>query len=529
MKKIIIGIMCLMICAIVIPITHAQGSHELEIISRGNFNFFWSNQSGVLDMKIASSTEETYHPNDRKWNGLPSITVTPGGRLWAVWMTGGMLEPDKHNYNVMYYSDDGGDTWSEEFLILEAADESKQIYTPNLFIDQDGLMWYYINYGGTHGIIITNPDCDNPSKELELSPSVISLTPNPLAHIPTILSEDKGGIWLAPLESTQHLLTQRIFVSTNKILWEPFSSLITGSPSIKRFNESQIVELNDGRLMILSRLDGGSGIERAYSSDNGATWSNFETDLSEPYIGPGSKFEIRRLNSGSILLINHNSTTSREKITAYLSLDDGETWPHKLVLDERILNGGYWGVSYPNFTQDSNGTIYVVWDQRTPLVEINFARFTENDMISGQLAENSIRFKNIVRNSDYVDIQSVDGIEKYEYRFEVGVSSNEIMHQLPTILTIKNTHNESITVEGEFMMNDFDSSQPGVFKANFMSSQLPDKWIDSHGLLQITIKIEDKNIDNNLLWLFLGIGIVVLSGIACIRVYKTIQRKKGIK
>jgi hypothetical protein len=524
MKKIILITTLLLGIFILNPQHKIFSTNEIAVISRGNFEFFWSNQPGVLDKTIASDTTETYNPNERKWNGLPAITITPGGRLWAVWMTGGMLEPDKHNYNVMYYSDDFGNTWSEEFLILKATDEEKQIYTPNLFVDPEGNMWFYINYGGTHGIIIKNPDCKNPSKELELSPSVIGLTNYPMAHIPTILS---SGVWLVPVESKSHLLTQQIYASTNKVLWEPFSSITTCSPAIKRFNESQIVELSDKRLMILSRLDGGSGIERAYSKNGGSSWTAFETDLEEPYIGPGSKFEIRKLKSGSILMINHNSTSSREKLTAYLSKDDGETWPYKLVLDDRKLNVGYWGVSYPNFTEGSDGTIYVVWDQRTPLVEINLARFTENDLISGKLSETSFTYKNIVRNSDYLDIKTVLGIEKRTYNYELGIKANEIIAKLPTKLKLVNSNNESLVVTGEFTIKNFDSNKEGTYEAYFVTDEIPEKWIDSYELLKVDIIIKEKQ--NNKLPLFLVIfsSITILGVIIIVIINKILKRKKG--
>src|SRR5690554_5321602 len=109
-------------------------NNEIDI---GDFRIFWSSAID-LDKSINAETIETYHPSNRKWVGLPTIARTPGGRLWIAFMTGGFLEPDTLNYNVLYYSDDNGETWSEEFLIIEAKNENRAVYDPRMFMDDDG-------------------------------------------------------------------------------------------------------------------------------------------------------------------------------------------------------------------------------------------------------------------------------------------------------------------------------------------------------------------------------------------------------
>ena len=91
------------------------------------------------------------------------------------------------------------------------------------------------------------------------------------------------------------------------------------------------------RSILASRLEGGAGggIERSISKDYGYTWSSYEINLEEPFIGPGSKVHLMGLASGSLVMINHATTTSRALLYAYLSVDNGETWPYKVALDLR--------------------------------------------------------------------------------------------------------------------------------------------------------------------------------------------------
>ena len=97
---------------------------------------------------------------------------------------------------------------------------------------------------------------------------------------------------------------------------------------------------------------------------------------------PTARFFVRRLQSGALLLIKHgplNERTSREKLMAFVSDDDGRTWEGGLMLDEREK------VTYPDGVQAPDGTIYIVYDyNRTPNGEVLMATFTEDDARAGK-------------------------------------------------------------------------------------------------------------------------------------------------
>ena len=66
-------------------------------------------------------------------------------------------------------------------------------------------------------------------------------------------------------------------------------------------------------------------------------------------------------------------------MTAYLSTDDGQTWSHGLLLDDRAL------VSYPDGVQAPDGTIRIIYDwNRHTDAEILMARFREDDVLAGK-------------------------------------------------------------------------------------------------------------------------------------------------
>src|SRR4029079_13547510 len=122
------------------------------------------------------------------------------------------------------------------------------------------------------------------------------------------------------------------------------------------------------------------GIAQAESFDHGATWVNERPFTNER--GVNTRFFLRKLKSGSLLLVVNDAPRGRSHMTAMLSEDDGKTWPYKLLLDDRK------GVSYPDGTEASNGCIHITSDNgryEKDEQEILFAKSTEADIKAGKL------------------------------------------------------------------------------------------------------------------------------------------------
>jgi sialidase-1 len=103
--------------------------------------------------------------------------------------------------------------------------------------------------------------------------------------------------------------------------------------------EPEVVELNDGRLLMIIRTQLGQ-IATAYSKDEGETWLNGEP-LSVN--APEAPTTIRRIPStGDLLLIWNNTFTKatvnggkRTPLTAAVSSDEGKTWKRIRNLEQR--------------------------------------------------------------------------------------------------------------------------------------------------------------------------------------------------
>ncbi len=96
------------------------------------------------------------------------------------------------------------------------------------------------------------------------------------------------------------------------------------------------------------------GIGESVSCDGGRTWSDL-TPSAIPHVN--SRFFIRRLKSGRMLLVKNGSPAERlaqrSHMSAWLSADEGRTWTGGLLLDERSA------VSYPDGFESPDGS----WDR----------------------------------------------------------------------------------------------------------------------------------------------------------------------
>ncbi len=465
----------------------------------GNYWAFWTDWDGAKDTTLSSSTKETYDPMDRLWSGLPTVCLTEGGRLWAGFMTGGHLEPDKLNYNAFHYSDDGGLTWSEESLVIEHKDAGMNLYQPHLFM-VDGVMHLWLNNAGQNAIQIPNPDCENPSQELQLSKAKKVLNRN-AAHRPTILSEKWDNIWLFSAENSNDS-ANAIFASTNGEKWEQYSS-VESTNGARRWWEAQIIEAADGTLIHMSRLEEGAddGMQLAYSYDGGETWTETQASNGRPFTSYSNKSHMQRLDSGNLLLIVGCSTSARENLTAFLSEDNGKTWPYSLSLDARKPNE-WFGCGYPEAAnlQGPNGEIYVVWDSRESFREIGCAKFTEADIKAGKIVtKDCYTYGNVLRNANangfiYKDISGV--VEKFtrEYSFELGTEKDQINDVLPDKLTaVYGDDDKQVTMIGMWTCPDFNPNVAGRYTFRFDSPDMPSGYGDSYGHLLVTVNLGNPN------------------------------------
>lgn len=299
-----------------------------------------SDLQGDIDVGLSRSTDggETWEPMEiimdmGEWGGLPPSQNGIGdpaimvdrktGTIWvaALWIHGypdthawfssqqGMA-PEETGQFVLVKSEDDGKTWSEPINITE------QIKQPE---------WYLLLMGPGNGITM---------KDGTLVFAAQYKDENELPYSTIVYSYDRGETWEI------------------------------GTPVRSNTTEAQVVELEEGRLMINMRDNRGGARSIYTTSDMGETWTEHESSrtlLQEPV----SMASLIRSNEPSqdfdhnyLLFSNPNSTAARVNMTLKLSKDYGKSWPleHQLLLDKKQ------GFGYSSLTMVDEQTVGILYE-----------------------------------------------------------------------------------------------------------------------------------------------------------------------
>ena len=328
----------------------------------------------------------------RRWQGIPSIERTKNGRIFAAFYSGSDSEY-LGNYCLVVKSDDDGHSFTEPIAVTYDG-EDRRTYDPCLWIDPTGRLWLF--WGTMPAGLIHYTVCDDPDADTLVWSPVQALDYGLMLNKPTVL---KNGDWLLPvsvwdpsfdLRSLGCALEQHAptgaHVLRSRDNGKTFERIATVVAPERSFDEHMLLEKNDGTLEMYLRVP--YGIGKSESDDGGYSWTPVH-DSGIP--GPTTRFHIRRLRSGRVIMINHHNFTGRSHLTALLSEDDGKTFPHTLLLDGRK------NVSYPDLIEAEDGTLYVIYDHERGAVysknknyendarEILMAKFTEADVLAGAL------------------------------------------------------------------------------------------------------------------------------------------------
>ena len=329
----------------------------------------------------------------RKYQGIPTIERAPGGRLWAAWYAGPIRE-DKFNYMVAATSADDGKTWSDLKLVVDPdGTGSLRASDPCFWLDPNGKLWLFWWMNGTFNgnpITVTmsisteNPDAENP---VWTEPR--ALFPGVMLNKPIVTSI---GEWLMPAAIWHRENSCRMMVSKDSGKTWALRGTANVPEARRQCDEPMVVERKDGSLWQLVRT-AKYGLGETVSTDGGRTWTEVKDYLHDAT----SRFHLRKLQSGNLLLIKHgplDQRIGRKELTAYLSTDDGATWKGGLLIDERST------VSYPDATQAPDGTIYAIYDwNRADEKNILMTTFTEEDVLAGAYVGDKARSKVLINHA----------------------------------------------------------------------------------------------------------------------------------
>jgi len=334
------------------------------------------------------------HPDhatsNRAFQGIPSMAVAPGGRLWTNWYAGVTPGEDQNNYVVVSTSGDDGKSWREVLVIDPDGPGPVRAFDPELWVAPTGRLFVFWAQSQGHDGSVAGVWClhtDAPDDEKPKWSQPRRLTDGIMMCKPVVLST---GEWVLPASTWRATdNSARMIVSTTLGRSWSLRGACNVPKDVRAFDEHIITERKDGSLWLLARTK--YGIGESVSTDRGKTWP----DLKPSAIAhPSARFFVRRLRSGNLLLVKHGATdqrTGRSHLTAFLSKDDGKTWTSGLLLDERS------GVSYPDGQQTDDGLIRIIYDfSRTGSRHILMATFREEDVAAGKPVSDAVRLRQLV-------------------------------------------------------------------------------------------------------------------------------------
>jgi len=337
----------------------------------------------------------------RVWQGIPGIARTAKGRTFISFYSGETAET-YGNYAVLLKSD--RDTDFSEPIAVARKEGNFRCFDPVLWIDPMNRLWFIWNV--MPGEEVCAAICDDPDADVPQWSEPFCIGRGIMMNKPTVL---KSGEWLFPIAiwkldiyrgfresglTAEDVAGSYVYKTSDN--GKTFQRLGMADIRNRSFDEHMVLEQENGVLQMLVRTN--YGIGASYSYDRGKTWS---AGGNSGLGGPCSRFFIRRLRSGRILLINHVNFIGRNNLTALLSEDDGKTFPYALLLDGRKQ------VSYPDAQEGEDGTIYIVYDRDRGCFqnslqeayacarEILTAKITEEDIIRGSIGEGSF-LQNVV-------------------------------------------------------------------------------------------------------------------------------------
>lgn len=346
-------------------------------------------------------TDSRFSEAEVRYQGCPTVAITRGGRIFVGWYGGGVKEPSLEHFNIVKYSDDGGNSFSAPLLVIES-DEKRMVHALDiqLWTAPNGALWlfwvqnnalpltedkeYMMTANTVDKLPVVKADgyifpdmrhtcwcivCDDPDAEKPIFSEPRLLDIGFLRCKPLVL---ECGRWIF---FNYDQLTDRYGYMISDDEGKSFTRHYGSVKLCTSYDESMAYQRLDGSVRMFSR-NRMREIAETISCDRGLSWSEARlTGIKSP----DTRFFISRTPSGRVILINNDMKEQRERMSIWLSDDDGETWKYKKLVDDPTHH-----LTYPD-ADFYDGKIYLVYDRgRRFENEIHLLVFTEDDVMNAE-------------------------------------------------------------------------------------------------------------------------------------------------
>jgi len=294
-----------------------------------------------------------------------ALRQLPDGSWAILFMTGGDHEPRKANYVVLTRSTDRGATWASKETVLRFRDRACLL--SEAYVHGDELRVMVTTHSGYFGNWLNFVLVSRDSGRSWDKP--VPFEPMPRRAFIRNRYVSSWGEWFLPYQSYDAVSDPAASPLRDGSHKKALNGVLVSSDEGKTWTassptgpvagwaENNVVELRDGRMVMLIRADGKGHLLRSASVDKGRTWSRpAPADIPNP----GSKFRLHRLATGRIVLI-HNPNPKpghRHPLALWASDDDMETWAHK-----RVLVDFPGKLQYPDgFVDEKEGAVHFAFD-----------------------------------------------------------------------------------------------------------------------------------------------------------------------
>jgi sialidase-1 len=298
---------------------------------------------GIEDACVVPLPKETYG-----YRGMPgSIVELKDGTLLMSYSR--MTPQGQADGSIVgRRSPDKGKTWGDEFtLIPRPMPESgpdRYCHPSFLRLANDQLLLSYI-YSSADKPPFGDNYYRRSTDDGKTWGDQLIVTPHPgynIVHNDKLIQLSTGRV-LAPIEYELNTtggdhagyVSYTVYSDDNGYSWHESKNMVNMLPV--EAQEPHLVELKDGRLMMLMRTYSGY-VARAYSSDKGESWSEGRPIPELKLPKPSSALNIKRIpKTGDLLLLRCSSGPDappmvRTPFVSVLSKNDGDAWENEKAL-----------------------------------------------------------------------------------------------------------------------------------------------------------------------------------------------------